>query len=815
MILRRIVSAFLLDYVAQELLTGVCASEVNHTNTNESAAHEEKRCEVLSDKHGHWEGSLEPGGTYVLTCDGGFAVDGKPQMNMTCSSSAEWPAKPWCEDIDDCALLLYGCGPAGLCNDLQDGVECVCERGARRDIASNGEVVCHFKGNTDCGGRNCGSHGVCVHLKQYQNTFDTGNSSFRCSCEQGYMDDGESCVASDCGPLEDPFGVWQGSHAYLGEYTLECKQGAFVWGGTEQATTISCPSFGRWRNVPRCLSALEESRKAEQERLKVFIHVIASATCILMAALAAGLTMGLVSLEPVELHIIEAARLEDCSSNKEQARLQKQKDAAKLILPLLKDHHLLLVTLLLLNALANEALPIFLDDLLSPFFAVLLSVTFVLVCGEILPSAIFTGPWQLTASAWFIPVVKFLLGAMYCIAKPIAKILDKALTHSREERFSRPEIRAVLRLHSPSGCSEEASGVSPALRTAECLLPEEDPVELPCVLEDQEVELCLAVMRLGDMLVADSPGFYTLKQCARRVMPVDYYSTAIGVAADAVSSNKDFVVVFPSTEHVQWPVEVAWDEISGILRTSELLEMGARAVGDLCTRKHVQKLEAHDTVADALAALAETRDGGFGVVLRGEDFFGIFDAEEALAAVLMNEEPAELPSPGRLARQRREAGLGVGHLRSDNSRSDFSPSSGNTSPGREPVPEAAQLTGLALREIAQLTLEDQCPRITESVSMPLPRRLHEPEGLEGPEGPEPGEVTKCRTIDAPNREDRFGVSRQNPGLTVDTGDDDEAHPDPAPPDPAPPAPPAPPSPPAPAAAPGAEESDGSPHSRNS
>ena len=29
--------------------------------------------------------------------------------------------------------------------------------------------------------------------------------------------------------------------------------------------------------------------------------------------------------------------------------------------------------------------------------------------------------------------------------------------------------------------------------------------------------------------------------------------------------------------------------------------------------------EAHDTVADALAALAETRDGGFGVVLRGED----------------------------------------------------------------------------------------------------------------------------------------------------------------------------------------------------
>ena len=69
------------------------------------------------------------------------------------------------------------------------------------DVLS-GKVVCHFKGTTDCGGRNCGSHGVCVHLpsphisihcqlsaqplhclrKEYQNTFDTGNSSFRCSC---------------------------------------------------------------------------------------------------------------------------------------------------------------------------------------------------------------------------------------------------------------------------------------------------------------------------------------------------------------------------------------------------------------------------------------------------------------------------------------------------------------------------------------------------------------------------------------------------------------------------------------------------------
>ncbi|CAK9038386.1 unnamed protein product [Durusdinium trenchii] len=577
--------------------------QANHSrNATTKVDHKEERsCELLTDHHGSWKGSVKRGGIYVLTCDPGFAVDGKPTVNMTCNSDAEWPAKPWCEDIDDCALLLYGCGPAGLCKDLPQRAECICERGAYRDIATNGEVVCHFNKASDCGGRNCGSHGVCVHLKEYQNTFDTGNSSFRCSCEHGYMDDGESCVASDCGPLQDPFGKWSGSHAYLGEYTLECAEGAFVWGGTEQAMTISCPSYGRWHTVPRCLSPVEERRKAEEERMKVIFHVAASAVCILMAALAAGLTMGLVSLEPVELQIIEAARLDYCANSKERERLQRQKDAAKHILPLLKDHHLLLVTLLLLNALANEALPIFLDDLLSPVFAVLLSVTFVLVCGEILPSAVFTGPWQLTFSSWFVPVVRFLLCALYCIAKPIARILDKALKKDRFERFSRPEVRAVLRLHCASGSAtsggqtlSEGSGFSPFRSSAQAqpLCTEEDPPEMdPPVLDDEEVDLCLAMLNLGDTLVADSPGFYTLKQCARRVLPVEFYSSAVCVAADAVAANKDLVAVFPSLENVQWPIEVACEDITGLVKVSELLTAGVTQVGVLCRRKEVPRLE--------------------------------------------------------------------------------------------------------------------------------------------------------------------------------------------------------------------------------
>lgn len=75
----------------------------------------------------------------------------------------------------------------------------------------------------------------------------------------------------------------------------------------------------------------------------------------------------------------------------------EEKEAAKKLLPLIKRHHLLLVTLLLFNSISNEALPIFLDTLVPSYVAVLISVTLVLIFGEIIPSALFTGPDQVSA----------------------------------------------------------------------------------------------------------------------------------------------------------------------------------------------------------------------------------------------------------------------------------------------------------------------------------------------------------------------------------------------------------------------------------
>ncbi|KAJ6369452.1 hypothetical protein OIU76_027807 [Salix suchowensis] len=66
---------------------------------------------------------------------------------------------------------------------------------------------------------------------------------------------------------------------------------------------------------------------------------------------------------------------------------QERKNAEK-ILPIVKNQHLLLCTLLIGNALAMEALPIFIDALLPAWGAILISVTLILAFGEIIPQAL-------------------------------------------------------------------------------------------------------------------------------------------------------------------------------------------------------------------------------------------------------------------------------------------------------------------------------------------------------------------------------------------------------------------------------------------
>ena len=195
-----------------------------------------------------------------------------------------------------------------------------------------------------------------------------------------------------------------------------------------------------------------------------WVYVGAACGCILGAAMAAGLTMGLVSLADEDLHQLRLMEEDDCADVEAKRQLRKLKKYAARLIPLKKDHHLLLVTLLLVNAGVNEALPIFLDRVVPyPWMAVLLSVTMVLIFGEILPSAIFTGPNQLKIASSFSGVVCVFMWVLRPIAWPIARLLDLCLGHGgggegpgSGGRYERAKLKALLRHHRELGESMEA-----------------------------------------------------------------------------------------------------------------------------------------------------------------------------------------------------------------------------------------------------------------------------------------------------------------------------------------------------------------------
>ncbi|KAK9139629.1 hypothetical protein Scep_009310 [Stephania cephalantha] len=92
-----------------------------------------------------------------------------------------------------------------------------------------------------------------------------------------------------------------------------------------------------------------------------------------------------------------------------------------------------------------EALPIFLDKIFHPFVAVVLSVTFVLAFGEVIPQAICTR-YGLAVGANFVWLVRILMIVCYPIAYPIGKVLDLVLGHD-DALFRRAQLKALVSIH--------------------------------------------------------------------------------------------------------------------------------------------------------------------------------------------------------------------------------------------------------------------------------------------------------------------------------------------------------------------------------
>lgn len=131
---------------------------------------------------------------------------------------------------------------------------------------------------------------------------------------------------------------------------------------------------------------------------------------------------------------------------------EKEKEYANKVLPIIKNHHLLLVSLMLWNASATEALPIFLNKLVPEFVSIIISVTLVLMFGEIIPASILTGPNQLQIAATLTPLVYVVLVIFFPIAYPLSLLLDRIIGHDDGvTMYSRGEIVTMMRIQHEEG----------------------------------------------------------------------------------------------------------------------------------------------------------------------------------------------------------------------------------------------------------------------------------------------------------------------------------------------------------------------------
>jgi len=92
----------------------------------------------------------------------------------------------------------------------------------------------------------------------------------------------------------------------------------------------------------------------------------------------------------------------------------------------------------------------FLDKLLDEVLAIVISVTAVLLFGEIIPQAL-CSRYGLAIGAYLSPLVKLLMLLVFVISYPISKILDWVFGKQQSALFKRTQLRELMSLHYHGG----------------------------------------------------------------------------------------------------------------------------------------------------------------------------------------------------------------------------------------------------------------------------------------------------------------------------------------------------------------------------
>lgn len=172
---------------------------------------------------------------------------------------------------------------------------------------------------------------------------------------------------------------------------------------------------------------------AKARLLPLWLQILIIAFLLVLSGLFSGLNLGLMSLDPTELIIVQ------------NSGSDSEKKFAKSISPVRKRGNFLLCTLLLGNVLVNSTTTILLDDVGGGIVAVIASTVCIVIFGEIVPQAI-CSRHGLAVGAKTIWITKIFMVLTFPIAFPLSKLLDVILGDELGQVYNREKLAELIKL---------------------------------------------------------------------------------------------------------------------------------------------------------------------------------------------------------------------------------------------------------------------------------------------------------------------------------------------------------------------------------
>ena len=157
--------------------------------------------------------------------------------------------------------------------------------------------------------------------------------------------------------------------------------------------------------------------KVTRRALPVWATIVCLVFLLSLSGLFSGLNLGLMSLTPHDLVVIQ------------EAGTPNDRKYAKKIYPVRKHGNFLLCTILLGNVLVNSTTTLLLDTLISGGLAVACATLTIVIFGEIIPQAI-CSRHGLKVGSQTILLTRLFMFATFPIAFPLSKLLDIILGKS-------------------------------------------------------------------------------------------------------------------------------------------------------------------------------------------------------------------------------------------------------------------------------------------------------------------------------------------------------------------------------------------------